>query len=65
MVMGITVFAAIATPSTDPLTMLALAVPITVLYFGAVGVCAGQRCPDARTTARGRTEPTTRPPTLI
>ncbi|KAB1150611.1 twin-arginine translocase subunit TatC [Streptomyces luteolifulvus] len=36
MIMGITVFAAIATPSTDPLTMLALAGPIWVLYFGAV-----------------------------
>jgi sec-independent protein translocase protein TatC len=36
MIMGITVFAAVATPSTDPLTMLALAVPIWVLYFGAV-----------------------------
>ncbi|MEU1530947.1 twin-arginine translocase subunit TatC [Streptomyces fagopyri] len=36
MIMGITVFAAIATPSTDPLTMLALAVPIWILYFGAV-----------------------------
>ena len=30
MIMGITVFAALATPSTDPLTMLALAAPITV-----------------------------------
>jgi sec-independent protein translocase protein TatC len=36
MIMGITVFAAIATPSTDPLTMLALAAPIWILYFGAV-----------------------------
>jgi sec-independent protein translocase protein TatC len=36
MILGITVFAAIATPSTDPLTMLALAGPIWVLYFGAV-----------------------------
>lgn len=36
MIMGITVFAAIATPSTDPLTMLALAGPIWVLYFAAV-----------------------------
>ncbi|GGM00868.1 Sec-independent protein translocase protein TatC [Streptomyces fumigatiscleroticus] len=36
MIMGITVFAAIATPSTDPLTMLALAGPIWILYFGAV-----------------------------
>ncbi|WP_419993562.1 twin-arginine translocase subunit TatC [Streptomyces boninensis] len=35
MIMGITVFAAIATPSTDPLTMLALALPIVILYFGA------------------------------
>lgn len=36
MIMGITVFAAVATPSTDPLTMLALAGPIWILYFGAV-----------------------------
>ncbi|MBV7695385.1 twin-arginine translocase subunit TatC [Streptomyces sp. TRM70350] len=36
MIMGITVFAAIATPSTDPLTMMALAGPIWILYFGAV-----------------------------
>jgi sec-independent protein translocase protein TatC len=38
MIMGITVFAALATPSTDPLTMLALAGPIWLLYFGAVAV---------------------------
>ncbi|MGI5199384.1 twin-arginine translocase subunit TatC [Streptomyces sp. CA-288835] len=37
MIMGITVFAAIATPSTDPLTMLALAGPIWILYFLATG----------------------------
>jgi sec-independent protein translocase protein TatC len=36
MIMGITLFAAIATPSTDPLTMVALAGPIWVLYFAAV-----------------------------
>jgi sec-independent protein translocase protein TatC len=36
MIIGITVFAALATPSTDPLTMLALAGPIWILYFGAV-----------------------------
>ncbi|MEV1080679.1 twin-arginine translocase subunit TatC [Streptomyces sp. NPDC050211] len=35
MIMGITVFAALATPSTDPLTMLALAGPIWILYFVA------------------------------
>ncbi|MBP0457244.1 twin-arginine translocase subunit TatC [Streptomyces montanisoli] len=35
MIMGITVFAAVATPSTDPLSMLVLAGPIWVLYFAA------------------------------
>lgn len=39
MVLGITVFAALATPTGDPLTMGLLAAPIVVLYFGAVGVC--------------------------
>ncbi|NJQ01418.1 twin-arginine translocase subunit TatC [Streptomyces zingiberis] len=38
MVLGITLFSAIATPSTDPLTMLALAMPIWVLYFAAVAL---------------------------
>ncbi|GGQ97932.1 twin-arginine translocase subunit TatC [Streptomyces pilosus] len=38
MIMGITLFAAIATPSTDPLTMIALAGPIWILYFAAVCV---------------------------
>jgi sec-independent protein translocase protein TatC len=38
MIMGITVFAAVATPSTDPLTMIALSAPIWVLYFLAVAV---------------------------
>ncbi|MET9061340.1 twin-arginine translocase subunit TatC [Streptomyces antibioticus] len=37
MIIGITVFAAVATPSTDPLTMLALAGPIWILYFFATG----------------------------
>lgn len=32
-IVGIFVFAAIATPSTDPLTMLFLALPMTVLYL--------------------------------
>ncbi|QIJ61733.1 twin-arginine translocase subunit TatC [Streptomyces sp. JB150] len=36
MIMGITVFAAVATPSTDPVSMLGLAGPIWVLYFVAV-----------------------------
>ncbi|MDT0379199.1 twin-arginine translocase subunit TatC [Streptomyces sp. DSM 42041] len=38
MVVCITVFSAVATPTGDPLTMGALAAPIVLLYFGAVGV---------------------------
>ncbi|MGX9226166.1 twin-arginine translocase subunit TatC [Streptomyces albus] len=38
-VVGITVFAAVATPTGDPLTMCALAAPIVLLYFGAVAIC--------------------------
>ncbi|MFI9258121.1 twin-arginine translocase subunit TatC [Streptomyces sp. ISID311] len=53
MVMGITVFAAIATPSTDPLTMLALAVPIVALYFGAVGVAMVNDARRSRRSAGG------------
>ncbi|MFE7120702.1 twin-arginine translocase subunit TatC [Streptomyces sp. NPDC057654] len=36
MIMGVTVFAAVATPSVDPFSMLMLAVPIVMLYFIAV-----------------------------
>ncbi|MEU4092831.1 twin-arginine translocase subunit TatC [Streptomyces sp. NPDC026673] len=38
MVIGVTVFSAVATPSSDPLSMLALAGPITALYLAACGV---------------------------
>ncbi len=38
MVLGIFVFAAVATPSQDPFTMSALAVPMALLYWVAVGV---------------------------
>lgn len=38
MVVGITAFSAVATPSPDPMTMLALAAPIWALYFIAVGI---------------------------
>ncbi|MFJ5779651.1 twin-arginine translocase subunit TatC [Streptomyces sp. NPDC093094] len=38
MILGITVFAAVATPSTEPLSMMALAGPIWVLYFAATAV---------------------------
>lgn len=53
MIMGITVFAAFATPSTDPLSMLALAAPIWLLYFIAVAIAMvndrrrARRNPDA------------------
>jgi sec-independent protein translocase protein TatC len=39
MVLCITIFSAVATPTGDPLTMGALAAPIVLLYFGAVAVC--------------------------
>ncbi|WP_326664076.1 twin-arginine translocase subunit TatC [Streptomyces sp. NBC_00385] len=39
MIMGITVFAAVATPTGDPLTMVVLAAPIVLLYFIALGIC--------------------------
>ncbi|WP_055716777.1 twin-arginine translocase subunit TatC [Streptomyces torulosus] len=38
MILGITLFAAIATPSTDPISMLALAGPIWILYFAASAI---------------------------
>jgi len=37
-VMGVFIFGAVATPTTDPFGMIALAGPIIVLYFIAVGV---------------------------
>ncbi|MDF3299833.1 twin-arginine translocase subunit TatC [Streptomyces tropicalis] len=37
-VMGVFVFGAVATPTTDPFGMIALAAPIVVLYFIAVGI---------------------------
>ena len=36
-IMGVFVFGAVITPTTDPIGMIALAGPITILYFGAVG----------------------------
>lgn len=54
MIMSITLFAAIATPSTDPISMLALAGPIWVLYFGAVGIALAN---DRRRARRAAEEP--------
>jgi len=42
-VLIIFLFAAIATPTSDALSMLVLALPMTALYFGAIGVGALRR----------------------
>jgi sec-independent protein translocase protein TatC len=39
-VLGVAVFAAMATPTGDAVTMLVLAVPMVALYFAAVGISA-------------------------
>ncbi|MER5600946.1 twin-arginine translocase subunit TatC [Streptomyces sp. NPDC002265] len=49
MLMGIAVFAALATPSTDPLSMLLLAAPISLLYLGACAIAWGN---DRRRASR-------------
>lgn len=54
MIMGITVFGAIATPSTDPIGMFALAGPVTVLYFFA---CAVALLNDRRKARRRAADP--------
>jgi sec-independent protein translocase protein TatC len=35
---AITVASAVFTPSGDPLSMMALAIPLTVFYFLAIGI---------------------------
>ncbi|PZH14288.1 twin-arginine translocase subunit TatC [Streptomyces sp. NTH33] len=37
MILGVTIFAAFATPTVDPISMLSLAAPIVLLYFMATG----------------------------
>ncbi|MFG2949720.1 twin-arginine translocase subunit TatC [Streptomyces adustus] len=53
MIVGITGFSAVATPSTDPLTMLALAAPIWMLYFSAVAFSLLNDRRRARRAAEG------------
>lgn len=53
MIMGITVFAAVATPSTDPVTMLLLAGPIWILYFVATAIALVNDRRKARREAEG------------
>ena len=42
-ILVIFLFAAIATPTSDALSMVVLAAPMTALYFGAIGVGALRR----------------------
>ena len=37
-VVGITIIVAVATPSNDPISMLALTIPLVIFFFGAVGI---------------------------
>lgn len=51
------VFAAVATPTADAISMFALAVPICALYFGAVGISAlTDRRRDRRVATTASTE---------
>lgn len=52
-IIAITLFTAIATPSADVVSMLLLALPMVVLFFGAVGVTAVH---DSRVARRLNTE---------
>ncbi|MDO8107750.1 twin-arginine translocase subunit TatC [Isoptericola sp. b441] len=53
-VMGSAVFAAVATPTSDALSMFILMVPIVVLYFAAIGVgMLADHRRDARLAAEG------------
>jgi sec-independent protein translocase protein TatC len=53
-IFGIFVFAAVATPSQDPFTMIALAAPMCLLYGVALGVAFLH---DRRADRRGDTSP--------
>jgi sec-independent protein translocase protein TatC len=53
-IFGIFVFAAVATPSQDPFTMIALAAPMCILFVGALGVAYLH---DRRAERRGDTSP--------
>jgi sec-independent protein translocase protein TatC len=51
-IVGTFVFAAVATPSTDPFSMIMLALPMTVLFIASEGVA---RLVDRRRASRART----------
>ncbi len=50
-VLIIFLFAAIATPTSDAISMLVLAIPMTALYFGAIGIGALRRRPRRKAEA--------------
>jgi sec-independent protein translocase protein TatC len=49
-ILGTFIFAAVATPSTDPFSMIMLAIPMTVLFLLSEGIA---RVVDRRRAARG------------
>lgn len=59
-VMGVFVFAAVATPTGDPLTMMAVALPMLILLVAAWGICALH---DRRHKAEKAAEKTPEDPT--
>jgi sec-independent protein translocase protein TatC len=62
MVFGLTVFAAVATPSQDPFTMTALALPMIVLYFLTCFVARGLDKRKARRRAEREQDVDAGPP---
>ena len=54
MIFGTFVFGAAATPSTDPFSMLALALPMTLLYLAGRGRSAASTTGARRKTAAER-----------
>ena len=53
-IFGIFAFAAVATPSQDPFTMLALSIPMCILFGVALGIAVVH---DRRVARRGDTSP--------
>lgn len=57
---GVVVFSALATPAADVSSMLLLAVPLTLLFAGAVGIAAlHDRAADRQAAARPEPDPDT------
>jgi sec-independent protein translocase protein TatC len=54
LIVGVFVFAAVATPTGDPVNLMLLAAPMSVLVMGAIGICLLN---DRRRARRGSLEP--------